>query len=115
MDYTPIPLIDKLFFSAEHKFMSTKNHAHSHEDRHALKIRVRKIAGQLRAIEEMIDEDRDCTEILTQVVSARRAMKSFAEKLINEHLHHCIDGAQKQEDGKRKLKDLLQVLERYIE
>ena len=94
--------------------MSTKTHVHSDEEKHALKIRVRKIAGQLKAIEKMLDDDRDCPEILTQVVSARKALKSFAEKLIHEHLYHCIDGAQ-QDQGKKKLRELLDVLERYVE
>ena len=64
--------------------MSAKGHVHSAEEKHALKVRVRKIAGQLKAIETMLDDDRDCPEILTQVVSARKALKSFAEKLIHE-------------------------------
>jgi DNA-binding FrmR family transcriptional regulator len=94
--------------------MSAKEHVHSAEEKHALKVRVRKIAGQLKAIETMLDDDRDCPEILNQVVSARKGLKSFAEKLIHEHLHHCIDGAQ-QDQGKKKLRELLDVLERYVE
>lgn len=94
--------------------MSVKGHIHSDEEKHALKIRVRKVAGQLKAIETMLDDDRDCPEILMQLVSARKGLKSFAEKLIHEHLYHCIDGAQ-QEQGKKKLRELLEVLERYVE
>lgn len=94
--------------------MSTREHVHSDAEKHALKVRVRKIAGQLKAIEAMLDDDRDCPEILNQVVSARKGLKSFAEKLIHEHLHHCIDGA-KQDQGKRKLRELLDVLERYVD
>lgn len=77
-------------------------------------MRIRKIAGQLKGIESMLDEDRECPDILNQVVSARKALKSFAEKLIHEHTIHCIEGAQK-EKGHAELKKLLVVLERYIE
>jgi len=63
----------------------------------------------------MLDEDRDCPEVLNQVVSARKGLKSFAEKLINEHVYHCIEGAQCREDGKKGLRELLEVLERYVE
>lgn len=91
-----------------------KNRPHSHEDRHALKVRIRKIAGQLKAIESMLDDDTDCPDVLNQVVSARKALKSFAEKLIHEHTIHCIEGAQR-EKGHHELKKLLTVLERYVE
>jgi len=95
-------------------FMSTKTHIHSDEEKKALKVRLRKIAGQLKGIENMLDEDRECPEVLTQVVSARKALKSFAEKVIHEHLHHCIEGSQ-QDQGRKKLRELLDVLERYVE
>lgn len=114
-EYAPIPLIDKALILPHDEFMADKTHTHAHADRHALKVRIRKIAGQLRAIETMLDDERDCPEVLTQVVSVRKGMKSFAEKLISEHLHHCIDGAKKNGDGKKKLKELLDVLERYVE
>lgn len=87
---------------------------HSHEDRNALKIRIRKIAGQLKAVESMLEDGTDCPDILNQVVSARRALKSFAEKLIHEHTLHCIEGAKKKE-GHLELQKLLTVLERYVE
>lgn len=87
---------------------------HHHEDRHALKIRIRKIAGQLKAIEAMLDDDRECPDILNQVVSARKGLKSFAERLIHEHSVHCIEDA-KREKGQEELQKLLTVLQRYVE
>ena len=98
--------------------MPTTDHdAHSHPeaDRRALQVRVRKVGGQLRAIEGMLGEDRDCAEILTQLVSARRGLKSLAEKVIGMHMHHCIEHADNPAEAKRKLRELLTVLERYVE
>lgn len=80
----------------------------------ALKVRIRKIVGQLNGVERMLDENRDCPEILTQLVSGRKALKSLSEQLIDRHLHHCIEGAQ-QGEGKKKLRELLDVLSRYVE
>ena len=88
---------------------------HPEEERRASVIRVRKIVGQLNAVERMIDEDRDCVEILLQIVSARRGLKSLAEKLIHSHTLHCIEEARTPAEGRRKLRDLLTVLERYVE
>jgi DNA-binding FrmR family transcriptional regulator len=90
-------------------------HTHSPEEKRALKIRIRKIAGQLTAIERMIDEDIDCPAVLTQVVSARKGLKSFAEVIIRQHADHCITGAFDQSEAQRKLRQLLVVLERYVE
>ncbi len=95
--------------------MSKDGHRHPEEKTRASVVRARKIAGQLGAIERMLSEDRDCAEILTQIVSARRGLKSLAEKLIHSHVEHCIDEAQNPAEGKRKLRELLSVLERYVE
>ena len=89
-------------------------HQHPESELKALKIRIRKVVGQLGAVERMLGEDRDCPEVLMQLVSARRAIKSLSEQLIDRHLHHCIEGAQ-QRQGKKKLRELLDVLNRYVE
>lgn len=92
-----------------------KRHTHSKTERDAQTRRVRRIVGQMNAIERMLEEDRDCSEILMQLLSTRKALKSLAENLIHSHLHHCIETAQNRTEGKRKLHDLLSVLERYVE
>jgi DNA-binding FrmR family transcriptional regulator len=92
-----------------------REHRHPEADREALRLRLRKIAGQLNAIDRMLAEDRDCAEILPQLVSARRGIKSLSEKLIHSHMQHCIDHARDQAEPKKKLRELLSVLERYVE
>lgn len=77
--------------------------------------RLRKIGGQINAIERMLVQDSDCAEILTQLVSARRGLKALSEKLIHAHMQHCIEGSSDHADAKRKLRELLIVLERYVE
>lgn len=63
----------------------------------------------------MMEADRDCAEILNQLVSARKALKSLSEKIIHSHMQHCIESAAQPEEGRRKLRDLLVVLQRYVE
>ena len=92
-----------------------RSHQHPGEERRASVIRVRKVVGQLNAVQRMINEDRDCAEILLQIVSARRGLKSLAEKLIHSHTLHCIEEARTPAEGRRKLRELLAVLERYVE
>jgi len=95
--------------------MPRAKESHPPEERRALAIRLRKVTGQLRAVESMLAEDYDCPEVLTQLVSARRALKALSEKLIHSHVETCIAGAVSPAEGRRKLRDLLSVLERYVE
>ena len=93
------------------------SHEHHHpvEERRANIVRLRKIIGQLNGVEKMLETDRDCSEILAQIISARKGLKSLSEKLIHGHLHHCIEESRDRKDGTRKLKELIMVLERYVE
>lgn len=95
--------------------MHKYGHSHSPNGKNALKVRLHKIAGQIRAIEKMIDDDTDCPEVLTQVVSVKRALKSFAETVIETHMHDCIQGTTKPTEAQRRLRELLAVLKRYVE
>lgn len=122
MDYTPTPLCcqsHSCFLSTvAHTCISVSKsdmHHHPETDTKALKARLRKIVGQLNGVERMLEADRDCVEVLTQLVSARRAIKSLSEKIINTHLHHCIEHATDPASGKKRLAELLTVLERYVE
>ena len=84
-------------------------------DRRDLKLRLRKIAGQLKGIEGMIDGEYECAEVLNQLVSARRAIKSLAEKIIKEHQEHCLTGQASSELGRKQLREVAQMLKRYVD
>lgn len=95
--------------------MKKHTHVHPPAEKRALQIRLRKIAGQIGAIERMVEEDRDCTDVLTQVVSVRKALKSFAEVVIRQHTKDCIEHASDPRESQKMLRELLTVLERYVE
>lgn len=82
-------------------------------EKRALIVRLRKIKGQVEAIERMVEADADTPEVLMQVVSARQALKSFSEEVIESHMHECIEGAASQAEGRREIRALLEVLKRY--
>ncbi len=84
-------------------------------DRRALQIRLRKITGQLKGVETMIAGDYDCAEVLNQLVSARRAIKSLAEKVIHEHLEHCLMSPASSDQGRKQLREVAQMLKRYVD
>ena len=82
-------------------------------EKRALVVRLRKIKGQIGALEKMIEADSDCSDVLMQVVSARQGLKSFSEELIESHIDECIENAATQAEGRRHLQSLLTVLKRY--
>jgi len=84
-------------------------------DRRALQLRLRKITGQLKGVEAMLEGHYDCAEVLNQLVSARKAVKSLAEKIIADHLEHCLTSHAPADQRRRQLKEVVTMLERYIE
>ena len=66
--------------------------------------RLRRIEGQVRGIAKMVDDDKYCIDILTQVSAATRALQSFSLELLDEHLSHCVAQAVQQGGGEADLK-----------
>ena len=64
-------------------------YGYSHDKDSYLK-RLRRIEGQVRGLQRMIDEDKYCIDILTQVAAATKALQSVALGLLDEHLSHCV-------------------------
>jgi len=71
------------------------NHGYTAQKDNHLK-RLRRIEGQVRGLQRMVEEDKYCIDILTQVSAATRALQSFSLELLDEHLAHCVvEAAQK--------------------
>jgi DNA-binding FrmR family transcriptional regulator len=64
---------------------------HHHKSEHVK--RLRRIEGQIRGLQRMVDEDVYCIDILTQVSASTKALQSFALQLLEEHLRHCVADA----------------------
>ena len=60
------------------------------DDKDAVKVRLRRIEGQIRGLQRMIDEDAYCIDVLTQVSAATKALQSLALVLMDDHLSHCV-------------------------
>ena len=84
-------------------------------DRRVLQLRLRKITGQLKGVETMIAGEYDCAEVLNQLASARQAVKSLAEKIISDHLEHCLTGPASPEQRRKQLREVTTMLKRYVE
>lgn len=60
--------------------------------------RLRRIEGQIRGLQRMVESDTYCIDVLTQVSAANRALESFALGLLDEHLTHCVQHAIASDD-----------------
>lgn len=60
------------------------------EHQRALANRLHRIEGQVRGIERMLDQDRSCVDVLTQVAAIRTALDSFAIRLLDDHIVRCV-------------------------
>ncbi|HTR41905.1 MAG TPA: metal-sensitive transcriptional regulator [Pseudomonadales bacterium] len=83
-------------------------------DKRALVVRLRRIKGQIEAIEKMVETDTDSSDVLMQVVAARRALKSFSEEVIESQLRAYVESAGNRPEGRQSLQSLLTILERYV-
>ena len=82
----------------------------------ALLKRLRRIEGQVRGIERMLEEERYCIDILTQISAATTALDSVALKILGEHVQSCVAGALAsgdQEAAQAKSRELLAAVERF--
>jgi DNA-binding FrmR family transcriptional regulator len=71
--------------------MTTAYGYSAHKDNYAK--RLRRIEGQVRGIAKMIEEDKYCIDVLTQISAVNSAMRSVALNLLDEHLGHCVSRA----------------------
>jgi len=63
------------------------------DNKEAVQKRLRRVEGQVRGIERMVEEDRYCIEILEQVSAATKALQAVALELLDDHLAHCLSDA----------------------
>lgn len=77
--------------------------------------RLRRIAGQIKGIERMVDERRYCIEILQQVTAARRALDEVALQIVRGHVNSCVtDAIRTRSDGTAKVEELIRTIHRFI-
>lgn len=86
------------------------------EEKEAVLKRLRRIEGQVRGLQRMVEEDRYCIEVLEQVSAATRALQSVALELLDEHMAHCVADAVKSggEEASAKLNEASAAISRLV-
>jgi DNA-binding FrmR family transcriptional regulator len=78
-----------------------------------LQGRLRRIEGQIRGIQRMVEEDQYCIDILTQVSSASAALRAVGMALLDDHVRHCVKESIEHGAGDEKVEELLTAVARF--
>ena len=86
------------------------------DDKQALLRRLRRIEGQVRGLQRMVEEDVYCIDVLTQVSAATKALESVALQLLEDHLGHCVADATRAggDEADAKVKEATAAIGRLI-
>jgi CsoR family transcriptional regulator, copper-sensing transcriptional repressor len=78
--------------------------------------RLRRVEGQVRGLQRMVEDDTYCIDVLTQVAAATSALQSVAVGLLNDHLHHCVSEAVAAggPEGQAKVTEATRAIERLV-
>ncbi len=95
---------------------STEEHGYIKEgDKEKLQNRLRRIEGQVRGIQRMVDEEAYCVDILTQVASVVSALEKAGAILLKDHVEHCVrESIEKGEGVDEKIEELTAAVERFL-
>jgi len=76
--------------------------------------RLRRIEGQIRGIEGMVEDERYCIDVLTQISAAQAALDKVALGLLDDHAHHCVLGAPSADERDEKTAELMAAVGRLM-
>ncbi len=84
-------------------------------DKKELTTRLRRIEGQVRGLQRMIEEDKYCVDILHQINAVQGGLKKVGLKILDKHVHGCVQRAVKEEEGDDVINELMEVLEKFTD
>ena len=97
---------------------STEGTAHGYikaRDKELLQKRLRRIEGQVRGVQRMVDEEAYCIDVLTQIASVVAALEKVGAIVLKDHVEHCVrESIEKDKDVDEKIEELTAAVERFL-
>lgn len=88
-------------------------HTHTHTETKKVLDRLSRAIGHMEAVKKMVEEGRDCSEILIQIAAVRSAVNNVGKIILKDHIDHCVVDAV--ETGDRKvMEDLSEAIDRFV-
>jgi CsoR family transcriptional regulator, copper-sensing transcriptional repressor len=84
-------------------------------DKEKLQARLRRVEGQVRGLQRLVDEDAYCIDVLTQISAVNAALRGVAVLLLDDHLRHCVrDAAKSEQEGDAIVTEATEAIERLL-
>lgn len=83
------------------------------DNKEKIQARLRRIEGQARGLQKMVEQDKYCVDIMTQISSVQAALEQVSLLLMEDHLRHCVTEAIQQGNGEQKINEVLNVIKHY--
>lgn len=83
------------------------------ENKQKILTRLRRIEGQTRGLQRMVEEDKYCVDIMTQIAGVQAALEQVSIQLMERHLHHCVTEAILEGKGEEKIQEIMTILKHY--
>ena len=93
--------------------MEEHTHEHTHSETKAVVNRLSRAIGHLEAVKTMVEEGRDCTQVLIQLAAVKSAINNTGKLILKDHLNHCMVEATKSGDRKA-FDDLNEAIDRFL-
>ncbi|MGX9932526.1 metal-sensing transcriptional repressor [Virgibacillus salarius] len=98
--------------------MANQKHEHrvtprTKDEKSAVTNRLKRIEGQVRGIQKMVEEDRYCIDILVQISAINAALKKVGFSIAERHTKHCVTDAVKSGEGNEAIEELMEVLKQF--
>lgn len=100
-------------YSHTHTHGYEHGHTHSHEHTKAVLNRINRIVGHLESIKRMVEDGRDCSDVLVQLAAVNSAVKGVSRVIMKDHIEHCIVDAARNDDYET-IEKLNEAIDRFI-
>ena len=97
----------------EHTHPHEHGHPHVHENTKAVLNRMARIIGHMESIKRMVEDGRDCSEVLVQIAAVRSAISNVGKVILQDHIQHCIVDAVEDNDN-QAIEDLCEAINKFM-
>jgi DNA-binding FrmR family transcriptional regulator len=91
----------------------SEHHNHEHENTKAVINRLSRAIGHLESVKKMVEDGRDCSEVLIQIAAVKSAVNNIGKIILQDHINNCVEDAVETGD-KKVLEDLNNAIEQFI-
>lgn len=89
------------------------HHTHTEEEKKAVINRLSRISGHIEAVKKMVENDRDCSEVLVQLAAIKAAVNSTGKVVLKNHIEHCVVDAIEHDD-QESLERLIKAIDSFV-